>query len=490
MPQFFDDPSDYKKMTEVTYLSADTNHIRYRMIMRYFFVQHERMRDFIYPEDIFAFMQEQSILNYTEEHLTQDLKQLVKWKNIAESYEVKNPRTIEEFNRRNSRYQILPISVEIERMMMRLENQGERFKGSLDVRSFEKLHRVLAEFIEAELDEQQLMDTWQELVSRFTTVKEATSDYMAYLSSEDADFTSERGKLLEFKEKFIRYLRDFILGSHQMAAKIRELLTQKNQVHKRLIQLSTLPEFSPRLEADIQTPEQKLFETQELFQSVHDWFIDRPIQLSEYSLLNQRTDEMIRKITRAIRDLGEERAQRSSRKKDYLHMAKWFHECPTLSEAHQLSATVFGVENSRHYWTQEVDSSDIYSDIWQLEPSVYYLKGRVREYKESTKSTSFTMKQSEKDALTQEYQAQQEKMQALLKTYLIDGEIQPSKHSLIPQEIRRTFLKWFAQGILSNGGLFTNEFGERLELKRLDGSFDLISNDGRLRIEDFKFVMK
>ncbi|RHK04833.1 DUF2397 family protein [Enterococcus casseliflavus] len=27
-------------------------------------------------------------------------------------------------------------------------------------------------------------------------------------------------------------------------------------------------------------------------------------------------------------------------------MAKWFHECPTLSEAHQLSATVFGVENS------------------------------------------------------------------------------------------------------------------------------------------------
>ncbi|RHK04832.1 DUF2397 family protein [Enterococcus casseliflavus] len=304
MPQFFDDPSDYKKMTEVTYLSADTNHIRYRMIMRYFFVQHERMRDFIYPEDIFAFMQEQSILNYTEEHLTQDLKQLVKWKNIAESYEVKNPRTIEEFNRRNSRYQILPISVEIERMMMRLENQGERFKGSLDVRSFEKLHRVLAEFIEAELDEQQLMDTWQELVSRFTTVKEATSDYMAYLSSEDADFTSERGKLLEFKEKFIRYLRDFILGSHQMAAKIRELLTQKNQVHKRLIQLSTLPEFSPRLEADIQTSEQKLFETQELFQSVHDWFIDRPIQLSEYSLLNQRTDEMIRKITRAIRDLG------------------------------------------------------------------------------------------------------------------------------------------------------------------------------------------
>ncbi|RHK04834.1 DUF2397 family protein [Enterococcus casseliflavus] len=105
----------------------------------------------------------------------------------------------------------------------------------------------------------------------------------------------------------------------------------------------------------------------------------------------------------------------------------------------------------------------MYSDIWQLEPSVYYLKGRVREYKESTKSTSFTMKQSEKDALTQEYQAQQEKMRTLLKTYLIDGEIQPSKHSLIPQEIRRTFLKWFAQGILSNGGVFTNEFGERLE---------------------------
>ncbi|WP_375152683.1 hypothetical protein [Enterococcus mundtii] len=47
-----------------------------------------------------------------------------------------------EFNRRNSRYQILLISVEVERMMRVLERQGDSFKGSLDVRLFENYTEV------------------------------------------------------------------------------------------------------------------------------------------------------------------------------------------------------------------------------------------------------------------------------------------------------------------------------------------------------------
>lgn len=489
MPQFFENPSDYKKITEIAYLNADSNHIRYRMIMRYFFVQHERMRDFIYPEDILTFMETQHVKDYTIERLTQDLKQLVTWKNISESYEVKNPRTIEEFNRRNSRYQILPISVEIERMMLTLERQGDTFKGSLDVRLFEKFYRILADFIESELDNQQLLDAWEEVVLRFKVVRETTADYMAYLSSDDAEFGTQKLKLLEFKEKFIRYLRDFILGSHQMAAKIRQLLEEKENIQQRIVRLSSVPDFIPRFETDILTPEQKLKEAQEIFQSIHDWFIDHPQHLAEYTLLNQRTDEMIRKITRAIRDIGEERSRRSSRKKDYLHMAKWFHHCEDIGKAHQLSATVFGVEHPRHYWTGEVATSDIYGDIWQQEPSVYYLKGRIREYRESTKNASFTLKRAEKDKLMREYESQQRKLLALLDTFIIDGQIQPGKHALIPKEIRRIFLKWFAQGILSNEGVFTNEFGHRLKLARLKETAVLESDDGVLEIENFKFSL-
>ncbi|MGH1789582.1 TIGR02677 family protein [Enterococcus faecalis] len=489
MSHFLNHSFDYKKITEVAYLNADTNHIRYRMIMRYFFVQHERMRDFIYPEDIFAFMEEQPIEGYTMEQLTQDLKRLVAWQNISESYEVKNPRTIEEFNRRNFRYQIMPISVEIERMMIGLERKGDTFKGSLDVRLFEKLYRTLREFLETKLTEQELLDVWEEVVSRFKAVREATADYIAYLSSGEADFGAQRVKLLEFKEKFIHYLRDFILGSHQMAAKISDLLSKEEVIQSRLKQLSLVEEFIPRFEADIQTSEQKLIEVQAIFQSIHNWFIDQPQHLSEYRLLNQRTDEMIRKITRAIRDIGEERSRRSSRKKDYLHLAKWFHQAESLEEAHKLSATVFGVEHAQHYWTEEVVTSDIYGEVWQQNPSVYYLKGRIREYRESTKNASFSLQKEEQEALMKEYEKQQEKMLQQLRLFIVDGEIHPSKQQRMPQEIRRVFLKWYAQGVLSNQGIFTNEFGQRLQLEQLKGLVVLESDDGLLEIEDFKFVL-
>ncbi|WP_195475712.1 TIGR02677 family protein [Enterococcus mundtii] len=487
MPQFFEQPSDYKKITEVAYLNADMNHLRYRLIMRYFFVQHERMRDFIYPEDILSFIQSEYLPAYTSDQLTQDLKQLVTWQNISESYEVKNPRTIAEFNRRNSRYQILPISVEVERMMRVLERQGDSFKGSLDVRLFEKLYRSLQDFIMLNKTDQQLLDSWEEVVRRFKLVRETTADYMAYLSSEDAIFSSQKIKLLEFKEKFIRYLRDFILGSHQMAAKISDLLIQEETIQKCLLQLSYVPEFVPRFEVDVQQPEEKLVETEEIFQSIKNWFIDQPQHLSEYSLLNQRTDEMIRKITRAIRDIGEERSQRSSRKKDYLHMAKWFYQCEDIAEAHCLSARVFGVESARYYWVEEITTSDIYGDIWQQEPSVYYLRVRVREYREATKNKSFTLNQAEKEKLMREYQSQQEKVLHLLKTFIHQGEIHPSTHEFIPKEIRRLFLKWFAQGVLSNEGVFSTEFGQRMKLLRIGGIVELRSDDGILEMEDFKF---
>ena len=47
-----------RKVKEASYLTAD-NHLRYRMILRYFFIQHERMRDFIFPEEIYQYLKEQ-----------------------------------------------------------------------------------------------------------------------------------------------------------------------------------------------------------------------------------------------------------------------------------------------------------------------------------------------------------------------------------------------------------------------------------------------
>lgn len=67
-----------RKVKEAAYLTAE-NHYRYRMILRYFYTQHERMREFIFPEEIYQHViNKEGFENYDEENLQLDLDQLAK----------------------------------------------------------------------------------------------------------------------------------------------------------------------------------------------------------------------------------------------------------------------------------------------------------------------------------------------------------------------------------------------------------------------------
>ena len=71
-----------KKIIEASYLTADSA-AHYRTILRYFYHQHERMRDFIAPEELLEYMCSiPTFSDYQEEQLHQQLAQLVKWNNL------------------------------------------------------------------------------------------------------------------------------------------------------------------------------------------------------------------------------------------------------------------------------------------------------------------------------------------------------------------------------------------------------------------------
>src|SRR5699024_11227939 len=81
----------------------------YRDILRYCFVQDERMREFLFPEEVYEHvMSLQGFEDYTEEQLHQDLDQLVKWNNLIARQETGRARTIEEFKKKRFRYQCTP----------------------------------------------------------------------------------------------------------------------------------------------------------------------------------------------------------------------------------------------------------------------------------------------------------------------------------------------------------------------------------------------
>src|SRR5690625_2569582 len=135
----------FKKVAEASYLTVDKAW-SYRAILRYFYIQHERMREFLFPAEVYAHLKSfPGFTDYTEEELHQDLDRLVKWNNLIARQEMGRSRTIEEFKKKRFRYQCTPYTVEFERMLQTMEIGGNVFGGSLEKKEFERLYQALME---------------------------------------------------------------------------------------------------------------------------------------------------------------------------------------------------------------------------------------------------------------------------------------------------------------------------------------------------------
>src|SRR5690625_3073573 len=135
----------FNKVTEASYLTAD-NAWSYRAILRYFYIQHERMREFLFHEEIYAYIINlQEFKEYTKDEVHQELDQLVRRNNLEARQELGRSRTIEEFKKKRFRYQCTPYAVEFERMLLAMEKGGEVFGGSLEKKEFDRLYQALIE---------------------------------------------------------------------------------------------------------------------------------------------------------------------------------------------------------------------------------------------------------------------------------------------------------------------------------------------------------
>ena len=111
-----------RKITESKYLNQE-NSFRYRNILRIAFYKYEKMKYWLDQNEIYEEIKKlEDFENYTIENLKQDLDMLVEFKNFTAVQDTKKTRTIEEFKNRKFKYQITPITIELERTLIKLEN--------------------------------------------------------------------------------------------------------------------------------------------------------------------------------------------------------------------------------------------------------------------------------------------------------------------------------------------------------------------------------
>ena len=287
-------------INEASYLSVPNASI-YRKIMRLFYREYEKMRFQLYREDIYALVkEEEEFSDYTMAQLEQDLDALVKWKNLTPIQDPGRVYTIADYKNRQYRYTMSEYAVEIERMTVRLENLFLE-SGNLSTNFFVRLERSLEE---AEGMEQaplkEVNEWWNLLQEDFKRLNQNYQDYLRDFYSGRADRLMKSVEFVLHKDKFIKYLNEFVQELQKHSRRIAQLLEKhmermEGEILERVVQSEldiphAVSEYRGNAEPSIRENVTGKWE------SLKNWFLDTPEHECEAKKVLQITNDVIRSI--------------------------------------------------------------------------------------------------------------------------------------------------------------------------------------------------
>lgn len=479
-----------KKVTEASYLCTG-NSFRYRVIIRIAYKNYEKMKYWLYKEDI---LNDIKIINgfeeYTIDDLKQDLDSLEMWGNLITMQDTAKTKTLEEFKNRKFRYQLSPNTIELERTMIKIENIKESSRGSLEVSLIERFRETLEQIKDIKVLEENKVYSWWEMLNRdFKSLNESYQDYISKFYSPKTEELLKTSEFLIFKESFIKYLREFVKGLQINIPNIKYLLSHIDNEEEKISWLvkCIINYEKENIALDTEYNEQDAYEIHYgRYISMKEWFISNIGSISMADNLLENTSEIIRKITRYALQIVEMQTSGGSRKGEYKSLINLFNKCRDINEAHKLSSVVFGVMSSKHIACDiERTTENINSSIYNEEPTTITVKPSNRYREKSASRISLREKSEAKKAMAKEVLEKRKIERELIESKIKDNKLSFKDLHNISSEERRVFLSWLSYGLNKrNQGWVRNEYGRYYKVLNPD-----VKEKINIKCEDGNFVM-
>ncbi len=472
-----------KAITETKYLSVD-NHARYRLIMRLFYINYNRINYWLNAEDVYNELRE-NISGYTLDDCKNDLDSLVEWGSLISDHDTERIFTISDFKNKRFRYQMSEYAVEIERLTVKLENM--RVDGaSLDTGLLGTIRTQIEEMRSvADGSNDALHTWWRSLNENFKRLNREYQDYMKCFSFFESEDNSSAKQFIARKDDIIKYLRSFVKGIQKNGTAVAELLDDcediKNAVLERVIDC----EFSiPRINSTVSRGEiaENVYA---LYSNLRSWFGSD--ENSEMDRIMNITNGIIRNITNYASILAESTGTMSSRKDEYRLFAEMFMDCESAEDAHRLSSLLFGLTNTCHITSdRERETESISSGIYDEPPEEIVIKPRVLTYREKQQQSAIADKSEAKKRSYDEYIKSIEKRRSIIESLIRNGRIVMEELPVIDPQTRSVLLSWISRAT-GHDGSFRTEYGTefRLIYPENDRHFVLSCEDGKLTMPAF-----
>ncbi len=465
-----------KQIDETKYLSAE-NTYRYRPIMRLFYKHYERLEYWLYKENVYNELKENSIYeNYTLEDCERDLEVLTEWKSLAKMQDTKNASSIEEFKNKKFRYQMTEYATEIERMTISLEEM-EIKTASLEPKLFDRLRISIAKLENfTEMDEDSIKELWDDLNDDFKKLNENYQDFLKKFNEPKSEELLQSVLFLEFKSEIIKYLREFIKGYQNNVHQIKKSLSNIDDI---FIQeyIGKLVEYykkTPIFNNTFDYNELKEVSIGKL-KNIIKWFMGDETSISEGEKLMNTTDNIIVKITKYANSLIELHGNMTNRKEEYKHFARLFDKLETIDECHKYSSLIFGIESTKHFIASSNINTDEIVGSYDIPPIEILLSSRTKMKKEKIKIEPIVDKTYEKQLALENYRREQQENKRILKSLIKDKKI------ILKDEIKLSKVeRRYVETLLGAKTKRETEFGYTYSIKPLEGFCKIISEDGIL----------
>ena len=484
-----------KNIDETKYLATD-NTWRYRPIIRIFFKNQERMKYWLYKEDLFDELKSYEQFNdYSMDNLKNDLDALVGNKNLLTIQDTAKVRTVEEFKNKQFRYQLSPYTIEIERLVIKLENLSTQNQASLEPSLIERLKESIDKIDVMKVKEpSEIYRWWNSMNDDFKKLNENYQDYIRGFYSPKAEELMQTTDFLVFKESLIQYLRQFIKGLQVNAMTIERLIKEvKAEDLEYVVSQVLVHEKSiPRMEYKL---DEKEFVQNNLgrWTSIQEWFVGSYKAKSDSEKLMDFTNEVIMKITRYALQISERKNSAASRKVEYRKLVGMFKGCKDVTDAHMLSSVTLGVFNMRHIKGNNIrETESINSSIYDEKPHEVTLKPRVKTYREKTLKNPIRNNDSRKLEKQRQILAIRDQEQKLIENLISNSTIEFAKLPVLKPIERNTLLRWISKANGNRNKSGRTEYGKDYSLvSPVDKSYIVLKcEDGDFKMPAYTIKFK
>lgn len=487
-----------KPVPELKYVNAE-NVARYRLIMRAFYENHQRLKYWLRPFDVYEQVMATGLLpDYTEEQCQSDLEQLRDWKNLTAAHDGGRAVSIEEYVKRRFRYQMTPYAVEIERMLQSLENITG-FGGSLEPRQMEKLAGFVARVRDANgrFPPDEALNLWRDIQDTFRQLHESSSDYLASLNAAQAEELMLTEKFLEFKDLLSDRLRNFVLGLQRYGSQLEGLFRETpREVWAAFLDAVVQDEARmPVLDNPVADEERRSRHEAE-WAVIGQWFVGTDRDISDVQQLERATKDAISRIVRFALAIQEKFRVGVSRKRELDALGQWFfrlNDEDTPDKAHELGALTFGLYGARHLQGEGEASSDSADlSLWDEDPTYRSLRSRSRSRNRRFETQSVRSTKAEREAAAASILAEKAREAELIEGWLALGSFMMSELPPLSAEQRPLLLSWLSRCLSNQSRKSRTPDGLEVVLTapETDVRATLHFSDGDLELPNFRLRVR